>query len=647
MDKFINKNKYFCLSVATIAILGAQIAHADDDKFQNNLLKMDVYKSSQGGIKVTLYTTKPYSEPVIVNKKSEKEYVILMPETVSSLTSKPNSKSAPDVLSNIEVKTQQYGSTQGQKGYTKIIISTLKPVEITPQVQTLNVSNYKISEEEKKELLTSVGKKTRQPVKQKSTQTVISVKKTPAKPRVSPQVESQTKSSMPKKAGPLKAQKPVQKTATLVEKPIATPKIIKSEKLKKTEEVQTSQKEIKKTIEAQQAETNKEIQTPVESPKQTETALPVTQQAILPPVQPVETAPKYVKYINFIMANKNLAAAASIPIILLLIMLLRISKKRKQQLPPRNLATNFEQPQKPATDYSKNIDEGMNWKEKFKTYQATAQKGALSEEQKQPSMEDFKEELKTENLFDEEIPLPEGFSVEVLPDEEEEEEALDLENLFDKDSSIAETVNESYEEPTVETFGYAQNQEQEETSWDEFEDLAQSSEPSEQASIDELFNEEEEETDSSLGDYTLLQQEEANQQAVFTFDRYLEQPPVAPQLSTEETRVFADFESTGLTPQPQVLEEERDESGLLKKSEYKIDETKGFYLVDFEKTTALIGYIGEEIFVLKKFKEPIEKKLQARMSEHLGDSANYMTKVGNFKALVKVTPQKMNLLIEL
>ena len=159
MHKFFHINKYFCLGFITIAALGTQIVHANDEMFQNNLMRMDVHKTSLGGVKVTLYTTKPYKDAVVVNKKSDQEYIILMPETASTLTSKPALNSTSDVLTKIDVKTQQYGATQGQKGYTKIIITTLRPIEITPQVETLSVAKYKLSETETKELLAQAGKK--------------------------------------------------------------------------------------------------------------------------------------------------------------------------------------------------------------------------------------------------------------------------------------------------------------------------------------------------------------------------------------------------------------------------------------------------------------------------------------------------------
>ncbi len=83
-------------------------------------------------------------------------------------------------------------------------------------------------------------------------------------------------------------------------------------------------------------------------------------------------------------------------------------------------------------------------------------------------------------------------------------------------------------------------------------------------------------------------------------------------------------------------------NGLIVKSGYNIDENRGFYLVSMDGVTALVGRIGEEIFVLKKFDDTVDK-IQVRP-----DSENvYMVKAGGFKSLVDVDENKMGVLIEL
>lgn len=84
-------------------------------------------------------------------------------------------------------------------------------------------------------------------------------------------------------------------------------------------------------------------------------------------------------------------------------------------------------------------------------------------------------------------------------------------------------------------------------------------------------------------------------------------------------------------------------NGLIIKSGFNIDENKGFYVVNLEGNSALVGRINDEIFVLKKFDRNVEKPIQVRH-----DNANvYMVKAGGFKSLVEVNEEKMGVLIEL
>ena len=84
-------------------------------------------------------------------------------------------------------------------------------------------------------------------------------------------------------------------------------------------------------------------------------------------------------------------------------------------------------------------------------------------------------------------------------------------------------------------------------------------------------------------------------------------------------------------------------NGLIVKSGYNIDSEKGFYLVNIDGVSALVGRIKDSIFILKKFDHVIDKPLQVRP-----DDANvYIVRVGKFKCLVDVSKDKMGTLIEI
>ncbi len=84
-------------------------------------------------------------------------------------------------------------------------------------------------------------------------------------------------------------------------------------------------------------------------------------------------------------------------------------------------------------------------------------------------------------------------------------------------------------------------------------------------------------------------------------------------------------------------------NGLIVKSGYNIDSEKGFYIVNIDGVSALVGRIKDSIFVLKKFDHVVDKPIQVRPD----DGSVYIVKVGKFKCLVDVAKDKMGTLIEI
>lgn len=84
-------------------------------------------------------------------------------------------------------------------------------------------------------------------------------------------------------------------------------------------------------------------------------------------------------------------------------------------------------------------------------------------------------------------------------------------------------------------------------------------------------------------------------------------------------------------------------NGLVVKSGYNIDSEKGFYLVNMNGASALVGRVGENIFVLKKFDTIVDKPIQVRQDY----GTVYIVKAGGFKCLVDVAKDKMGTLIEI
>lgn len=74
---------------------------------------------------------------------------------------------------------------------------------------------------------------------------------------------------------------------------------------------------------------------------------------------------------------------------------------------------------------------------------------------------------------------------------------------------------------------------------------------------------------------------------------------------------------------------------------------KGFCLVEYNQKYSLIGYIGNEIFLLNQFSSVNTSEIRSRLSESVDSKDRYIVRLGNYKALVEVSESKMNVLLEL
>lgn len=655
-----NKYSYIVLGCA-LAVFG-HVAFAND-AFENNLIKMDVSENSLGGVKVNLYTSKPYSDSVTVNKKSDSEYVILMPETSNSMISNPVVKSPSGIVKNVDVKTQQYGNKL--KGYTKIVISTSKPIEIVPQVQNVGT---KISEQDYNELLSQVAKskkaqtaktapvvvkkpipkaEAKQPIVKKET---AKVEQKPAqkpviiagKQKIAEQKPLQKVKFKPQVA---KTQQPVQKVVQApVQKQIVAQKpAVQS----KPQPVQKVQSQVRPQVQPQQAQPKVQVQpkvaaatpkvstqtTPVaeqtQSPVENVAQAPVEQKisepvavppVVAPPIAPVSPVQKYIgpvkNIIKHFINNNNIYTVAGVALIplLFLLLLFRIVRKsvQKSKQQKSEFMKNLQKSPSGVTDYSEKIDDNMTWKEKFQAYTDMNKKSEA----------------------------PQAEVASALPSSQE------LDELFGDESFVEGNISEFEEEQNIEEPSIEEPQQV----YSEGESQVEMYEEIEEFSVEvqeEPISSVEIESVSSLDEFDINMEglmEEIGEEEI-SIDELFGEDEVYPESFEEPVREMLQ-EPFALYEEEQIFEELEEEDELVK-SEFNIDEEKGFYLVDFEDTTALVGHIAEEIFVLKKFDKKINAPLQARVDEKRGDSINYMTRVGSFKALVEVTPKNMNLLIEL
>lgn len=217
----------------------------------NTLNQVDVRRSSSDGLEFTLYTSSPYADNVVVTKKSDNKYVILMPNVNGASGAKPDFTSVKDIISDVDVRAID----DGQNGYTKVTVITNRPVNIKT-----NTAKSSPVTQEQREYRALIAQQKSKPAPQIPAQTAQStpqtqVQKAPAfkLPEIQPtktaadiaksKPVATSKQSTQPKAVSQKQEKPVVNKKTETKAANIQPKqetIIKEGSAKKTEQPKTS-----------------------------------------------------------------------------------------------------------------------------------------------------------------------------------------------------------------------------------------------------------------------------------------------------------------------------------------------------------------------------------------------------------------------
>ena len=96
-----------------------------------------------------------------------------------------------------------------------------------------------------------------------------------------------------------------------------------------------------------------------------------------------------------------------------------------------------------------------------------------------------------------------------------------------------------------------------------------------------------------------------------------------------------------------VQEPQQQEDELTMLTEAKLDDNKGMYLVNYDNFSSLVGHIGDDYFVIKKFDELVNSRIILKETEKLKDSTRYLVRVGKNKMVVEITDTSMNRLLDL
>jgi hypothetical protein len=150
----MEKIKVIRVLITILTILVSNAVYALDAEFKNNLVDIELNKTSDSSYNVNLYTSKQYSEPIKVVKKSDLSYYILLPETNSS--AKTISANSPDIKS-VNTQLFPYVGADVKNGYTKININTTKPINFIASAKVNK--NQRISQVQKTRFKKKIFKK--------------------------------------------------------------------------------------------------------------------------------------------------------------------------------------------------------------------------------------------------------------------------------------------------------------------------------------------------------------------------------------------------------------------------------------------------------------------------------------------------------
>ena len=626
--------------ISIAIILGLSFVPVTFADSANNLVQLDLKRASNDAVNVTLFTTNNYNDNVMVRKKSDNKYVILIPKVQSSGFSASNLSGVRDLVSNVDVKT--VNDTSG--GYTKVTLITTKPLDI----KTSSRKSAPVTQE------------------QKDYQTLIAQ-------------ANAVKNNVTKHDAPPKLRE--QKTEITVNKAPADKKIKQAEPKKvetrkpniKLEEVDTEKLQ-RQTRKEHLAELVQEVKDEKIAQNVPDVVPEVTESATVDAnnVQDISKIHQEQK-VSIISKIKNKASKMPKKVkyamfgILGLFVLSKMLKRLANSYSPQTQAYGANSAQADTNiDYDRvnNIIDNseLSWRDKYKMYLDKSaipvsrgeNKGNytfiktpnIQQNKKQVGQDKKRRQEKVERLERLVTPVNHETFNDIEPEIVESEDeviskAIKLKAFEKRAKSLKMTSRDKsrfrkyeveiplHEQKNIE-LGDSMlhtNPRSLEGANLKITDVDKNRikyEPKEyvMSSVDEYF---------SILDKEQEQAQQAQQPLQPLPQPKIETTPMAkPVASNPIARQKSESKSSYL-------------KGLIVKSGFNIDDNKGFYLVSQDGQNALVGKVKDEVFVLKKFDKNVTTPIQVRH-----DNANvYMVKAGEFKSLVEVNDDKMGVLIEL
>lgn len=159
------------MSLFTLLVL-SNCTLAINLEYKNSLSKVELSRVSDDSYNINLYTSKKYTDPVKIIKKNDLNYYILLPETKNS--SGIISSAYSDIRS-VSTDSYPYAGQDVNNGYTKINITTTKPVNFNVNVK--NSASNSVSYAAKAAKLTQAPVPNENQVQKKNSENIPQAKK--------------------------------------------------------------------------------------------------------------------------------------------------------------------------------------------------------------------------------------------------------------------------------------------------------------------------------------------------------------------------------------------------------------------------------------------------------------------------------------
>lgn len=633
---------------------------------ENNLVQLDLKKASNNSVNVTLFTSGGYNDNVMVRKKSDNKYVILIPKVQSSGYSASSLNGVRDLVSNVDVKT--VSDTSG--GYTKVTLITTKPLDIKTSTQksspvTEEQKEYKTLIAQANAVKNNIGKQ--EPPQHKVQKTEVTVNKAPVQPK---KEQTQNKKAdnktvtAPKQENVQKTQAPkIKLTEVNPEKQDGKDRLVRREQLSNWINEVKQEKQTQKINETV-PKTDISSNVPTAPIADGETVKEMSEMP-QPIVQKTSVLHKIKTKFSNLINKTGKPIKYSILAILGLIILSKLFRGAKNTVQAvrssyvDQLAQNYSEPDN-ANANSLADEEGISWQERYQRYLDKSAKPVPRANKKgnytfikTPAEPVRKLNKKRQDLEK----MIQDVSATKLPE-------IEPEIVESEDSAIPKTIkfkafdrHASLDMSSRDKIKSRFKKYENELPLHEQKNIELGKSPLhtnrrrlkdanlDVAAVDKtprIQYDPQEYVMSSVEEFfSIIDKENAERQA--RLDMAKAELAKNNTFKQENAEIKRPVRQTN--PIAQTRKETKDSylNGLIVKSGYNIDQNKGFYIVNLDGKSALIGKVNDEVFVLKKFDKNITNPIQVRH-----DNANvYMVKAGDFKSLVEVNSDKMGVLIEL